>query len=146
MDQSEVVHDVVDHVLADNSGVGLEGNGEIAEEFLIDRPDFRAGSLKLMEVTIEGSHVSDQSERIRLGVIQVVEGLFNVSNDWDISALVEILVAIDFKGIVETLEDFSEVRGVGVKAEVSRGEDDAEGEDDELVHDCYEDSFKLIVY
>lgn len=137
MDHIEVVHDVGVQGLEDDSVVGLEGSGEVAEIFLVVSIDFRAGSLKLSEVTEEGGNVSDQSERIRLGGVQVVDGLFNVSNNWDISALVEVLVAIDVEGIVETLEEFSEVRAVGVVSdeETSGGEDDAEGEDDELVHD-----------
>jgi len=137
LDLGDASEDVLGNSQEGGGGVVLEGLFEGSEESFIRFSELGAVVLDVVVITIEGHNISNQSEGVGLSFVQVSEGLLDIGDEGNLSALGEILVVGDVELVVETLEKVGEIRrsGVNTESEVGRSEDNAESEsEDSLEH------------
>ena len=122
------------------------GSGEVAEECFQGGSNLRAGVLDLVVVVVESNNVRNQSNRVGLRSIQVSEGLVKISDEGNVSAVIDVSVVFNVEIIVETFNDLAKLSGGIAIASVDgerpvtdltdsgSSESDEDGKEDKLVH------------
>jgi len=101
---------------------------------LITTNNNRAGLLHSLEISIKGKDVSSQFNVVWLGLVQVVEGLVDVSEEGNADAFIEIFSIGNVELIIEAGKEKGQWVGIA-KSEVSgRSENGKEGNDEDLDH------------
>ena len=151
LDQSSegnsVTSDVQTNSFSGLLGFSSAGSGEVTEELCHGGSNLRARVLDLVIVVVDGNNVGDQSNRVGLRGIQVSEGLVKISDEGNVSAVIDVSVVFNVEIIVETFNDLTELGGRVAEASVERpvldgtvktnsggSESDEDGEEDNLVH------------
>jgi hypothetical protein len=143
----EVLEDVNSDLQSGDLGVSLGLLFEVGEESFISLFDLWASNLNLVIVVVELGDISNQSNWVGLISVQVSIELLEISNNGDMGAFVEVIIASNGELIVETSEESREVlRGGGIGLEAGRSEDSEESDNEKLQYATVANLFSCFTF